>query len=135
MEGEYSFQTGVKKTFHAWDYVVFGLTLLLSAAIGLYYAIRDRNKNNSDEYLLAGRKMNPIPVAMSLLATYISAIGMLGVPSEVYMHSTMIMWIAVGFVISGILAGFIYVPVFYRLGVTTVYQVYNDFGYILIFLL
>ena len=129
MAREYSFHTGVKKTFHAWDYVVFGVTLLLSAAIGLYYAIRDRNKNNSEEYLLAGRKINPIPAAMSLLATFVSAIGLLGVPSEVFVHSTMIMWMAVGFVITGLGAGLIYIPVLYKLGVTTVYQVNNGFVY------
>lgn len=123
MAEEYSIQTGVKRTFQAADYGVFAATLGLSAIIGLYYAIKDRKRNNTEEYLLAGRKMNPIPVAMSLLASFISAIALLGTPSEVYVHSTMVMWLSVGFIITGLGAGYIYIPVFYKLGVTTVFQV------------
>lgn len=48
----YSFETGTLRYFHTYDYVVFGLSLGVSAAIGLYYAIADRKKGEN-EYLLA----------------------------------------------------------------------------------
>ena len=37
------------------DYVVFGVTLGISAAIGIFYAIKDRKSENTEEYLLGGR--------------------------------------------------------------------------------
>lgn len=49
------------------DYLLFGMTLLLSALIGIYYAWRGANGSTFD-YLLAGKKMSIFPVAMSLAA-------------------------------------------------------------------
>ena len=123
MEAEYSFETGKSKTFHTWDNVVFGLTLGISAAIGLFYAIKDRNKNTTEDYLLAGRGMHPFPVAMSLLSSFISAITILGTPAEVYVYSTMYWWISVAFIITAMGAGHIFIPIFYNLGITSVFQV------------
>lgn len=119
----YSFQTGERKTFHAADYAVFGCTLALSAAIGIFYAIKDRRKNSTEEYLLAGRSMNPFPVAMSLVSSFVSAIMIIGTPAEVYVNSTMYGWIAVGMIITATGAAHIFIPVFYNLGVTSVFQV------------
>lgn len=123
MSGEYSYQTGIKKTFHAADYAVFGCTLAISAGIGVFYAIKDRKKNTTDEYLLAGRSMHPLPVAMSLLSSFISAITILGTPSEVYVYSTMYWWISVAMLITAIGSAHIFIPVFYNLGITSVFQV------------
>ena len=120
---QYSFDTGEKKTFHTADYAVFGITLAISAFIGLYHAIRDRKRNTTDVYLLAGRGMHPFPVAMSLTATFISAITILGTPSEVYVHGTMYLWLCFGFIITATGAAHIFVPIFYNLGVTSVFQV------------
>ena len=121
--GPYSYETGVKKTFHAADYGVFSCTLAISAAIGLFYAIKDRKKNTTEEYLLAGRGMHPFPVAMSLLSSFISAITILGTPAEVYVYSTMYWWIAVAFIFTALGAGQIFIPVFYNLGITSVFEV------------
>ncbi|WAQ96842.1 SC5A8-like protein [Mya arenaria] len=118
----YSYETGKIPTFHAADYAVFGCTLGISAAIGVFYAIKDRNKQTTDDYLLAGRSMHPIPVAMSLLSSFISAITILGTPAEVYVYSTMYWWISVAFIITAIGAGHIFIPIFYNLGITSVFQ-------------
>jgi len=48
------------------DYVVFSLVLLLSAAIGFYYACTGGKQKTTKEYLLADRNMHWIPVAISL---------------------------------------------------------------------
>ncbi|XP_060567687.1 sodium-dependent multivitamin transporter-like, partial [Ruditapes philippinarum] len=120
--GPYSYQTGTSKTFHWADYAVFGTTLAISASIGIFYAIKDRNKNTTEEYLLAGRSMHPLPVAMSLLSSFISAITILGTPAEVYVYSTMYWWISVAFIITAIGAAHIFIPVFYNLGITSVFE-------------
>jgi len=39
------------------DYCVFALMLAISALIGFYYAFKDRCKNNTDQFLLGGRKL------------------------------------------------------------------------------
>jgi len=49
------------------DYLVCGLMLLISAAIGIFYAWK-RKEATTNEILMGGRKMATFPMAMSLLA-------------------------------------------------------------------
>ena len=45
----------VVRSFVPADYAVFALMLVMSTVIGFYYAIKDRKKQSTEEYLLAGR--------------------------------------------------------------------------------
>ena len=119
----YSFENGEPTYFNAWDYIVFAGTLLVSAGIGLFYAIRDRNQNSEKEFLLAGRNLSVFPVAMSLLSSFISAITLLGTPAEVYKYNTMYWLISVGFIITATFSAHVFIPVFYNLGITSVFEV------------
>lgn len=124
----YNFEAGESTLFHTYDYVVFGITLGLSAVIGLFYAIKDRKKNET-EFLLAGRNMSVLPVALSLMSSFISAVTLLGTPAEIYRYHTMYWLVVFGFLISVILSNTIYIPVFYNLGITSVFEyVHLRFG-------
>lgn len=108
--------------FSTLDYVIFAALLLLSALIGVYFGFVSKIKqNNTKEYLLGGKTMNKFPVSASLIATHISGITLLGVPSELYAHGTQY-WMSVisAFVVT-ILMERIYLPVFYDLQVTSVF--------------
>jgi sodium-coupled monocarboxylate transporter 8/12 len=59
--------------------------LFVSSIVGIYFALKDRRKkgnedisNDAENYLMGGRKMQVFPVAMSLTATVISGISLLG---------------------------------------------------------
>lgn len=58
----------VAGNFTAIDYAVFGALLLLSVSIGIYFGFFDGTEQTTEEYLLGGRKMKTIPVAISLVA-------------------------------------------------------------------
>lgn len=60
------------------DYIVFGVSLSLSAAIGFYYYFASRKQQNNHEYLHASKSMSVAPVAVSLMASFMSAITLLG---------------------------------------------------------
>lgn len=62
---------GIAPNFNGIDYAVFGLLLLLSASIGIYFGFFDGTEQTTDEYLLGGRRMRPIPVAISLVARWV----------------------------------------------------------------
>uniref|UniRef100_H2YWR7 Sodium-coupled monocarboxylate transporter 1 n=1 Tax=Ciona savignyi TaxID=51511 RepID=H2YWR7_CIOSA len=109
-------------TFSVGDYVVFAIMLVASTLIGLFFAIRDRKKRNTEEYLLAGRSMSPYPVGFSLAVSFMSAVTVLGTPVEVYRFGTMYAWLVVGMLIALIITAEIFVPVFYNMGLTTVYE-------------
>jgi hypothetical protein len=51
------------------DYLVFGLMLGASAAIGVYYGFFAKKKaDDTEEFLMAGKSMTTFPIAMSLIA-------------------------------------------------------------------
>ncbi|XP_038057834.1 sodium-coupled monocarboxylate transporter 1-like [Patiria miniata] len=107
------------RVFQVWDYVVFGLMLAISVFIGLYYGCTGGKQKTTSEFLLADRSMNPIPVAMSLVASFISAITVLGTPAETYIYGTMFWWFGLAYIGTGIAVTRLFLPVFYRLGVTS----------------
>lgn len=59
------------------DYVIFSCLLLISAAIGVFFGCI-RKQKNTDEFLLGNRAMGVLPVSLSLLASFMSAITLLG---------------------------------------------------------
>ncbi|BFZ03071.1 hypothetical protein BsWGS_06110 [Bradybaena similaris] len=120
--GDFRFNTGVSKRFSTVDYVIFAAVLGISAGIGAFFAWKDRRKKGIDDFLLAGRNMSPYPVALSLLASFMSAITLLGTPAEMYNYTTMYWWIGGGYLLVIAGAAHIYIPVFYRLGVTSAYE-------------
>lgn len=68
-------------TFSVLDYCLFVAVLLVSAVVGLYYFLKERfgkKEMTSDDLLMGGREMSVFPVAMSLVASYMSAITVLG---------------------------------------------------------
>lgn len=118
----FSFQTGQKNTFSILDYVIFSATLVVSTCIGFFFAIKDRNKGSTKNFLLAGGNMNFIPVSMSLLASFMSAITLLGTPAEMYNFGTVYWWIGISYAGAVGMAAHIYVPIFYNLGLTSCYE-------------
>ncbi|EDO40314.1 predicted protein, partial [Nematostella vectensis] len=101
------------------DYVVFALMMLVSAAIGIWYGCGPGGKQTSTkEYLLADRKMKVWPVAISLLVSYLSAITLLGVPSEIYTYGAQYYVLIISYFIICAFVAIIFVPMFRRIHIT-----------------
>ncbi|XP_038044169.1 sodium/iodide cotransporter-like [Patiria miniata] len=118
MEGKF----GSRVFFQAADYVVCGLMLLAMMGIGLYYGFSGGHQRTSSEYILANRKMTVVPVTLSLLASFISVISVQGVPSDIYYHGPSVNWVLIPKLVGGVLAAMFYMPLYYRLGMTSVYE-------------
>lgn len=73
----------ITDSFVLLDYVVFASMLLVSAAIGVYYAWMDRGQQSSEDFLMGGRRLTALPVSLSLTASFMSAITVLSNPAEV----------------------------------------------------
>uniref|UniRef100_A0A4W5LJA9 Solute carrier family 5 member 8, like n=1 Tax=Hucho hucho TaxID=62062 RepID=A0A4W5LJA9_9TELE len=114
---------GPVASFSVWDYVVFVGTVLGAAGIGLFQSIRGRKNNSSGEFLLGGRQMTAVPVAMSLTASFMSGITVIGTPAEAYRFGTDYWIFAISYAIMSIITAEIFVPLFYRLGITSTYEV------------
>ena len=80
------------RNFSTIDYVIFGLMLAISAGIGIFYGFIGKKQTTSKELLVANRQMDVFPVALSLLASFMSGVTLLGNPSEAYYYGTMYWW-------------------------------------------
>ncbi|KAI8518028.1 Sodium-coupled monocarboxylate transporter 1 [Branchiostoma belcheri] len=108
--------------FGVWDYVVFAVMLCISAGIGLFYACTGGKQRTQKEFLMADKSMSIVPVTMSLLASFISAITVLGTPAEVYNNGTMFWNFAVADSLAMVVVARLFVPTFYNMGLTSTYE-------------
>ncbi|XP_018569275.1 sodium-coupled monocarboxylate transporter 1-like [Anoplophora glabripennis] len=122
---EYSMEQ-IDKYFDIFDYIVFAAMLIVSALIGVYFAFFAKVKQNTtSEYLMGGKSMGIFPISMSLIASYISGISILGIPAEMYTYGTQF-WMIIaseGFV--SLAMAYAYLPVFYQLQITSSYEYLN----------
>lgn len=75
------------------------------------------------EYLLADKNMSILPVSFSLMASFMSAITLLGVSSENYTYGIQFVIINLSYGIFTPVAAYLYLPVFFRLQATSAYEV------------
>ncbi|XP_076063705.1 sodium-coupled monocarboxylate transporter 1-like [Oratosquilla oratoria] len=103
------------------DIVLFSISLLLSAAIGIYHSIKGA-RATPDEYMLGNKNLSPLPLAMSLTVGSISALTILGNAGEVYAYGTQIWVMDIGLVAGIIVVAKFFVPIFYSMDVLSMFQ-------------
>ena len=60
------------------DYLVLAFILLIPILIGLWFGYKNSKKTQIAEYLTASSDMGAVPIAFSLLATFVSTTTLLG---------------------------------------------------------
>lgn len=113
------------KNFSLIDYLVFGSLLVASSLIGVFFAWKARHAKNAEHYFTGGRKLAVFPVTMSLIASFMSTNTLLGVPAEVYQVGTQFGMQVISITIVILLAAEVFMPVFYRIGCTSVNEVWE----------
>ncbi|KAF5303905.1 hypothetical protein FQA39_LY01690 [Lamprigera yunnana] len=106
------------------DYALFVGMLVLSVLIGIYFGFCGK-KQTADEYLLGSRSMGVLPVALSIIATQVSGITLLAVPSDVYLYGANYTWICVVIIPICITTCYVYLPVLIKLKTPSVFEYLN----------
>ncbi|KAM9763065.1 sodium/iodide cotransporter isoform 1-T3 [Menidia menidia] len=105
------------------DYAVFAAMLSISMAIGLFQALKGRQRHASpDDFFTGGRSMPAVPVGLSLCASFMSAVQVLGVPSEGFRYGFKFLYMCLGQSINSALTAYLFLPVFFQLGITSTNQ-------------
>ncbi|MFG0285389.1 MAG: sodium:solute symporter [Phycisphaerales bacterium JB039] len=89
--------------------------LLLGAAVG-------RRQNTTDEYFRAGGRMPMLAVSVSVLATSLSAATFIGGPQQAFRGDLTYLAASLGGILAAFIVAGVFIPAFYRHGVTTVYE-------------
>ncbi|CAL8294605.1 unnamed protein product [Boreogadus saida] len=109
-------------TFVTWDYVVFALLFVVSSGIGVFFAIKERNADSSKDFLVGGRQMTCVPVALSLTASFMSAVTVLGAPADVYRFGASYVLYGIAYTFVVVVTAELFVPIFYASGITSTYE-------------
>ena len=108
---------------HAVDYIILGGVLGISIMIGIYHALTGGRQKTTDEFLLADRKMNPIPVTFSIIATFHSAVYILGVTAEFYIYGYMFWLYGIALIFIGVIVVRFFLPVYFRFNMISTNEV------------
>ena len=106
---------------HTADFAVMGVFLVVSLGIGVYYGVFKRQRT-TEEYLMGNRQMQILPVALSMLVTYQSAISVIGIPAEFYLYQTMFCYVWIGIIASIVAQCYMIVPLMFPLHLTSAYE-------------
>lgn len=108
--------------FGIMDYVVFTVMLCASACIGVYFGFFAKAKNTTDEYLRGGKKMQTLPIAISLVASQLSGIAIMSIPAETYSFGINYIFMVISIVGAIPILIYVIVPVFYENNVSNCYE-------------
>lgn len=99
------------------------MLILFAVLIGIYYHYAGRKKKTLNEYMFGSHSMSLWPVAFSLMASFMSAITLLGVPAEIYMYGTQFLAINLSYALATPICAYVFLPVFYEMKATSTYEV------------
>lgn len=99
------------------------LTLLVSAGIGIYYRFTGGKQKTTKEYFLADGGVSIVPVSFSLVASFMSAISLMGLSTEIYSFGTLFLLINISYIYGTAISAYLYLPVFFKMQATSAYEV------------
>ncbi|KER22567.1 hypothetical protein T265_14824, partial [Opisthorchis viverrini] len=132
-------------TFHWSDYLMFAFWLLIYSAVGLYHRFRtpirrkinqclhrnhqERVKQDDTETIFLGnRQLSLVPIVCSVMASFLSAVSLMGTTMEAYVYGIEFICMILAYCIAFPLAAEIYMPVFYKLRLTSAHE-YLEFRF------
>ncbi len=112
--------------FELVDYLILFIFLLGFTGFGWYQS--RYNRSNADYFL--GGKTIPWPVAMfSIVATETSVLTFISIPGVAYRGNWLFLQLAIGYIIGRFLVSYFLLPMYYKKGVLSIYEILgNSFG-------
>jgi sodium-coupled monocarboxylate transporter 8/12 len=128
-----------KVSFSWYDYILFSVMLVFSALIGIYFGCFGSKQSTANEYLMGGKTMKVIPIAISLVARYnwycpivshfdkfgrshTSGITLLALPADIYRYGAGYWLGGFSMAILCVITVYVYLPVFYNLQIVSTYE-------------
>ncbi|GFT15392.1 sodium-coupled monocarboxylate transporter 1 [Nephila pilipes] len=104
------------------DYVIITISLLIPSVIGIVFRFSGGRQKTMNEYFLAGRNASKLPVIMSITATTLSSVFLIGAPAEVYRFGPLYCLFSVSVSLSILIVSRIIIPVYFQCNVSSIYE-------------
>lgn len=114
-------------SFRVADWAVMALYFAALVASGVYFSRRSKKAaaaghSQTDEYFTAARTMPIWAVAISIIATSLSAATFIGAPQQSFAGDLTYLSTNIGGLIAVTIVAFVFIPVFYRANVVSIYE-------------
>ena len=103
--------------------VVAGYFLLLAVTGALFSR---QSAKNSRDYFLGSRSMPSWAVAISIVATSLSAVTFIGAPEQAYKGDLTYLATNIGMVLAAFVIAMVFIPAFYRSGSASIYELLEE---------
>ncbi|CAG0915141.1 unnamed protein product, partial [Notodromas monacha] len=110
-----------KKTLSPVDYAVFALSLIIALGIGVWGAVTG-TKMSAEDSLASAKGVKLVPITLSLLATYLSAVTLVGVPAEVYANGSQWALQPLGAALGILISAYLVIPLMYNLRMSSLFE-------------
>ncbi|XP_077541183.1 sodium/iodide cotransporter-like [Haemaphysalis longicornis] len=110
-------------TLHT-EHAVFGTLVVLNLVLGLYFSLRRKARlaDTTSEVFLGSRALRAIPLAASVVASLFSSMGMVGFVGHSYAFGFHLIWNHLAKLVLAPLAAYLFLPVFFDLRITSVFE-------------
>ncbi|MBU0529985.1 sodium:solute symporter [bacterium] len=108
---------------HYIDLIIIVLFLAGSASFGIW---QGRKNKSSSDYFTAGRSLPWFIAMLSIVATETSVLTFISVPGLAYRGDWQFLQLAMGYIAGRILVSIFLLPLYFRTGVTSIYEVLGD---------
>ena len=110
--------------FSVADYGIFAVLLTTSIAIGIFFSAFGGKQRTTREYLFGNNSMRSWSVAISLMASFLSAVSVLRITGEVYAFGAeFVVFVGFSFFLVMAVVNTFFLPIFHRLQVSSVNEV------------
>ncbi|XP_037522126.1 sodium-coupled monocarboxylate transporter 1 [Rhipicephalus sanguineus] len=111
----------------ALEYILFAVLVLANFALGLYFSFYKHGRPEASNYavwdvFLGSRTLMALPLAASTVASLLSSVGLVALPSHYYVYGWHVAWGSITPLLVLPLATHVFVPVIYGLDVTSIFQ-------------
>lgn len=110
------------KSFSLVDYAVVIAMLVISLGIGVFYGFFDKKSTASASDFMLGSEMSIFPVTLSLATSFITAIELLGNPSEMFFNGAQFALIVISMVLVIPLSVKVFFPIYHDMKLTSCYE-------------
>ncbi|XP_055375450.1 sodium-coupled monocarboxylate transporter 1-like [Condylostylus longicornis] len=87
---------------------------------------RNDEKNVEEfQYLVGNRQMAEFPVAMSLIASIISGVSLIGLSTEIYLYGILYVYTIPTIILAASVCWYIFLPIFCNLNLTSIYEYFE----------
>ncbi|CAH1111192.1 unnamed protein product [Psylliodes chrysocephalus] len=105
-----------------WDYLVFIIFVIASTFVAVYSKFFGPKEKTKADYVFAAGKVSMAAMMLSIARGTLGVRSFLGYPSELFYRGATMWETLYGMVLAYPIVCFIFVPVYFSLGITSVYQ-------------